>query len=557
MGQDRRAIPKRTGRFTQTRQVPAHRTISHESAIWTPDCNPTSKGPPVHTAENSDMSAWSLPIAPNLARICGRSGRKPSEPAADLNLLLDRIRQRLYRESVPVLVSWWLKTVYSAGHNRAWWGGLDAAIGKLLRSQSLDATGAEAIRDIQTWVRQAILPRHKMPKVQPLLAPPFCADLTLDQAPPYLSRVLNEWLPREVAQLLTTETEFTGSNESGIPALTIARVLGRLLLREHFSPASLELLFESAWFSAKYAYPAHVEIFRDVVLTLLGRTAAPAPPVLPATSLAGGFAEAVGRALLVSSECGDELHVPLEEAQALQVFEHDAVGIGSFLVTMDGRWWQSARLQSGPETVIVYRPGGRLRIDFTSEHARLVVPWPGAEVRWPGAVHLPTHIELFGREWRGRKWDKSADRTWLHLEFSGTVTMPETLAPDNPRPHGLRAAAIEMAWSEVERALATGVADSIDQLHRGDLIPLAHALQRLMDCLLRPWPPSREDVARSLMSAHYLHTVIAPAYGRIPWRVLSPPARTALLNRREDAMTDLFAEMFDGAPPNSTNIAAA
>jgi hypothetical protein len=114
----------------------------------------------------------------------------------------------------------------------------------------------------------------------------FRPDLTPGQAAPYFSRVLNEWLPAEVARLLTAEAGFAGSNEGDIPALAIATALERTLLREHFSPAILELLFEAAWFSPKYAYPAHLEILRDIVLALLGRnhdsgSARPARGLMP------------------------------------------------------------------------------------------------------------------------------------------------------------------------------------------------------------------------------------------------------------------------------------
>lgn len=369
------------------------------------------------------MSTSSPSIAFNFARIFNRRDQVSSGPAADLNALLDRIRQRLYPESLPVLASCWLKTVFSAGHNLVWWGELDTAIGKVLREQFIDATAAEAIRDIQTWVRQMILPRHKAPALRSLLAPPFRPDMMPDRAVPYLCRALNEWLPGEVARLLTTEGEFAGSDEGGMPVMAIAKAFERLLLREHFSPASLELLLEADWLSPKYAYPAHIEILRDIIVALLGRTAAPALPVLPVTALTGGFAEAVGRAFLVSSEDGHELHVPLDEAQALEVFKSDPVRIGSIVVTMDGRCWQSAHFQRGQQTVIVYRPSKPLQIDFNSEHARLVVPWPDAETCWPGAIHLPDRIALFGREWRGRAWERSADRTWLHLEFSGVLRL--------------------------------------------------------------------------------------------------------------------------------------
>jgi hypothetical protein len=125
------------------------------------------------------MLALAHPVAMNLARVLGRSNRTPSAPVADLNVLLKRIQQRLYPENVPVLASCWLKTVYYAGHNRVWWDELDAAIAEILRNQSLNATAAEAIKDIQMWVRQ-ILPRHKAPEVQPLIAPPFRPDPTPD-----------------------------------------------------------------------------------------------------------------------------------------------------------------------------------------------------------------------------------------------------------------------------------------------------------------------------------------------------------------------------------------
>src|SRR5215471_3646089 len=112
------------------------------------------------------MSASALAIRPHLSRIFGRSNRMKSRPAADLNVLLARIRHRLYAENVPVLASWWLKTVYHAGHNRAWWDALDSTIEQLLKRPAPAAT-AETIRDIQAWVRQAILPHQKAPKVQP------------------------------------------------------------------------------------------------------------------------------------------------------------------------------------------------------------------------------------------------------------------------------------------------------------------------------------------------------------------------------------------------------
>jgi hypothetical protein len=501
------------------------------------------------------MSASALVISAPLFRIFHRRSPRQSGSAADLTALLQRIRRRLYHENVPVLASSWLNTVYYAGHNRPWWVALDAAIEEAIPIQNPGAT-ADTIREIQAWVRQSILARQKAPKVEPLLHPPFRDDLTSDQAGPYLSRLLNEWLPKELARLLTSEPEFPGSNESAIPELAVATALERVLLREHHSPATLELLLQAAWVSPQYAYPAHLEIFCDVVHALLGRIAAPDPPVLPAIHLAGEFAASVSRASLVCSEDGEELHVPLEASQVAEVLKHDPISIGSIVVTTDGRWWESVRLQRGDESVIVYRPGGRLRIDFSCEHARLVVPWPDFAGPSPGVVHLPDHFSLFGREWRGLAWERSAERTWLHLEFSRALTIPETLTSDNPRRPCLRPASTEMAWSEVEQALVMGTPDSIDQLHHTDLIPLARALERLIASLLGPWPVyvpvirvAREDIERSLRSVRYLHGTVAPVYGRIPWRVLPARPRTVLIKRLGDTARDLVGETFDGAMP--------
>src|SRR5215831_6611663 len=148
------------------------------------------------------MSASALAITPHLTRIFARTKRIPSGPATDVTALVERIEQRLYPESMPVLASWWLKTVYYAGHNRAWWDELDSSIKRFMARDARAAT-ADPIREIQEWARQAVLAQRKVPAAQPLLSPPFRPDLTPGEAASYLSRVLNEWLPAEVARVLT------------------------------------------------------------------------------------------------------------------------------------------------------------------------------------------------------------------------------------------------------------------------------------------------------------------------------------------------------------------
>src|SRR3954466_283146 len=103
--------------------------------------------------------------------------KKPSGPQLVLDDLLARIRARLYPETIPVLASYWLKTVYSAGHNLVWWSQLDAAI------QSEQPSGAaQALADIHSYIRHEILDKRRAPAPRPPSAPPFRPDLTPDQA---------------------------------------------------------------------------------------------------------------------------------------------------------------------------------------------------------------------------------------------------------------------------------------------------------------------------------------------------------------------------------------
>jgi hypothetical protein len=261
----------------------------------------------------------------------------------------------------------------------------------------------------------------------------------------------------------------------------------------------------------------------------------------------------VENAFLVPCEGRDELHVPLGEAQAQGILEHDAVRIGSILVTKDGRWWQSENLQSGIETVIIHRPGGLLRIDFTSDRAKLTVPWFETDGYWPGAVSLPDRLELFGREWHCCAWEKDAERTWLHFEFSHVLAAPDTRAPLGRSLRGLRTASAEMAWSQVQEALMVSIHENsslaADRLRRPDLIPLARAICRLAVSLRRRLPLADQEIQRSLTSIRYFHAAVAPAYGRIPWRIVPPVVRDALAGRRLDPLSrEIVNEVFDELP---------
>ncbi len=507
------------------------------------------------------MSLWTHPNSGNVGNNLLSRLRRPRPAKADLDALLARIRHRLYPESVPVLASYWLRTIYCSGHNLAWWHELNAEMEVVVREGRLDGGALECLKTMQAWIQRAILRSHKAPRRREQLRPPFRANLTPEQAKPYLCRLLNEWAPAEIARLLMEGTGLPMPEDGGIPVPAVGIAIERLLTREHVSAESLETLLQPALLSPRQIYPFDAEIFRDVALALLGRTWSPPPPATPAallgaaagTTLPDDYAEAVESAFLVARDDGDELHVPVAEAQAAEILRSDPLRIGSIVATMDGRWWEAENLQRGAENVVVYRPGGRLRIDFTSDHARLAVPWPDTEAYWPGSVRLPESIRIFGREWRARAWERNAERTWLHLEFSRALQAADTDADVDTRSRRLRPASAEMAWSEMEEMLTSCILERnsapMDQLRRGDLIPLGHAIYALADSLEKGVLRTEEEMERRLMAIRYLHGCVSAVYGRIPWRVAPAAVRGAFLKRRVDARSkELLGQIFDDLP---------
>jgi hypothetical protein len=496
------------------------------------------------------MSLPSFPFAPKLGRVF-HTARVRSH--SDLDALLFRMRRRLYPETVPVLASYWLKTVYAAGHNRVWWKRLDSELKQALAGQQMEPGARECLAEIQAWIQRAVLHAGQSPAVYPQRIQPFRAKLTAERLAPYTVRLLNEWLPAEVASVLTNESNPFPQDE-GMPVLAVAKALERLLVREHLSPACLEMLLDPEVLSPQAVYPSDAEVLRDVVLALLGRTWAPLPPVMPATLLVvardsclpADYSETVRRAAFVECEGREELHVPIAAAQGLEILKGTAMRIGSIVVTMDGRWWESERLQSGEQYEIVYRPGGRLRIDYSADHAKLVMPWPQTELSWSGAVHFPPSFEIFGREWHPVSWETNGERTWLHLEFSRVLKADVCL----PRSHQ---ASIDIAWTALEGALAAALVQEssqpIEELRHSDLIPLARALFEFMECI-KSNRPKGEMLVTKLKAIEYFQAQTSVVHGRVPWKTLPAPIRkTFLKGRSNSAFLELLRRVFDDLPP--------
>jgi len=59
----------------------------------------------------------------------------------------------------------------------------------------------------------------------------------------------------------------------------------------------------------------------------------------------------------------------------------------------------------------------------------------------------------------------------------------------------------------------------------------------------------RATIETQLRAIRYLQAGVSLVYGRVPWRILPEPVRSALLKRRLDpALLDLVNQVFDAVP---------
>lgn len=491
---------------------------------------------------------------------------------SDFDSLIQRMRDRLYPETMPALAFYWLKTVYHAGYQRDHWNTLDILLDEALAIDQ--AAGEPAPND--EWRQTLIDLRARVRRIDSIGAHRHEEPFPDSQRPapnretlrPYVVRLLNEWLPVEVAHLLIEEPEPDDSTEPGIPVLGVARAIERLLVREHLSAATLDALLDPGLFSPRFVYAADAEILRDVVLFLLGRTEAAAAPIVPATllgiatgaALPANYDAAVERAFLVADAFREELHVPIGSTQAVELLNHDRVRFTSIVVTMDGRWWQADKLYTGDWNAVVYRPHDRLRIDYSNDHARVRIPWPESRFEWSGPVTFPATLELFGRKWRVAKWELDAERTWLDLEFAGAVPVTEIAANADVRLRRARPASVDMGWAALESALLNSVnqnsLDAIEQMRRTELIPLGRALFGLAEATLNRRQRTLDTIEPRLRGVAYHGAELLPSYGRIPWRIVPERAQKALLDRRlYPSLAELLQQVFDGLPDTRTRAA--
>src|SRR5690349_3826856 len=79
---------------------------------------------------------------------------KTSRVELDFRRLTDRVQQRLYPETTPVLASYWLKTVYWSGYSRDEWRELDRLLKRSLAADSaVSEHWRQVVADIRNWIR--------------------------------------------------------------------------------------------------------------------------------------------------------------------------------------------------------------------------------------------------------------------------------------------------------------------------------------------------------------------------------------------------------------------
>lgn len=490
----------------------------------------------------------------------GRFGAAATSSRVDsaVAALLDRMRQRQYPETTPVLASYWLKTIWNAGHNLPWWKCLNDLLARSLKQESLNDFSREALIDIQRWVQQTVLATGHTNSS--CASEPDAVETNLEPGSllPYVTRLLNEWLPAEVARLLVTESELH-PEEIGIPVLAIGKAIENLLVRARLSTQMLEMLLSPELLSPRCVYPAHAEMLRDVALSLLGKAEAPPYPIMPAillclaqhSPLSAGYGAAVAQASLVRRPDTEEIHVPIGPEQAKAIVTSEQVRIGSVIVTMDGRWWESRSLQTGPSHSVVHVPAGRFRIDDSADHAKLMLPCMDAHRQWFGEAAFPETFEIFGRVWRVTGWEQDGEHSWVHLIYDRNLRVDEIAPAAAARTARLRPASVDMAWSALGDALAAALEqksqEPIERLYHGELIPFGRALCGLMEAVAR-WRWRKDESAEThLRAVRYFASQLSPEYGLAPWRIVPEPVRPALLRVYHEKLPELF----EGTPPGA------
>jgi hypothetical protein len=434
---------------------------------------------------------------------------------------------------------------------------LSRLLKRVLDEQLPDTPSHRAIVSVQTRIQETVLLAGQPPQHKAAQSERIFAIISSDLLAPYTRRLLNEWLPAEAARLLVNGS--ASSLDGGVPPLVIGRALEGLLVRERLSPRALEMLLQPELYSPRYVYPGDAEILQDVVLFLLGRKWASPWSVMPAellcvapdSLLPANYGEAVSHAFLLPRLRGEEVHVPIPPAQALEILKDEQLRIGSMMVTIDGRCWEAVRLQNREPHSVVYRPVGRLRLEYVADHMKLPLPCPETWLSGHGDISFPDTFEIFGRECRLSHREQDGGCTWLHLVLSHVLT--ETVPPGDARWWRSRPVSVDLVWSGLENALMSsivqGSGDRIERFRHSDLIPLGCAIFELATSLMCRRLPPCQMIETQLRDIRCLEAQVCSKYGRVPWRILPATVHRGFFRIGSyPELVTLLNEVFDSLP---------
>lgn len=369
----------------------------------------------------------------------------------DLKHLLQRAKQRMYTDTLSILVFYWLQTLrerYSPEH----WAILQAEARAMAGGVQLeDASEGAVMRLVSEWV--PITSLRPGPRVKEHLAPPFTSA---HLAPParvsqaYLETLLGEWLPEAVLDQFgdrMLEEGWTSENayqeialcletilkrHAQFPGLDVVRALDRIQQKQLTMPdeldswrrkrqASLESLVSVPLHDASVVDPKVREILTDVILYLLGSTQpAPLPDagsawLLPwptGADLPPDLARQVREVALPEGYgLASMVLIPLKCWQPAQGGGDGMrrISIHSSILTPDGRVWEAHHVEheAGRTPGVVYRSVGKIDVvpDSTGLSFRIPVTSVPAEV---GAqANQAAEFTLFHHRWRLHRFEAS------------------------------------------------------------------------------------------------------------------------------------------------------
>src|SRR5437660_1742816 len=152
-----------------------------------------------------------------------------SRVRTDFNALCERMERRLYPETTQALALYWLKTLWNKGYTRDEWRRLDDLLEERLASDPGPDCRRQAFTELRTWIGDACHEAGQTSQGNGHSAlEPQRSPLDAEALVPYVVRLMNEWLPVELARLLIADEEAGEEPDSGIPAVATGRALERL-----------------------------------------------------------------------------------------------------------------------------------------------------------------------------------------------------------------------------------------------------------------------------------------------------------------------------------------